>query len=322
MAKERPSRRLVSAPEPLAILRALKQPTLRPWQHLLEQAAPRGPGLRAAFLGVSTILLTDGESTILTDGFFSRPNLLRVGLRRLRPDRARIDAALRRFGIDQVDALFVVHSHFDHAMDAPIVADITGARLHGSESTRNIARGYGVANDRFDQLVTRQPISIGQFTVTALPAAHSPGDIAPGTIDQPLPPGRRARDYRTGECYSLHIRYGARQLLIHASANVLPGALDGYRADTVYLGIGALGKQDAEFREVYWRQLVRETGAQRVVPIHWDNFMTGLDRPLRPLPTIFDNFTDSMHFLSRRAVTDGVALALPRLGLRVDPFAH
>ena len=34
----------------------------------------RDPGLRVMFLGVSTLLLDDGETAILTDGFFTRPN--------------------------------------------------------------------------------------------------------------------------------------------------------------------------------------------------------------------------------------------------------
>jgi len=32
-----------------------------------------GPGLRVMFLGVSTLLFDDGDTAILTDGFFTRP---------------------------------------------------------------------------------------------------------------------------------------------------------------------------------------------------------------------------------------------------------
>lgn len=70
--------------------------------------------------------------------------------------------------------------------------------------------------------------------------------------------------------------------MIHASANMRAGALDGRRADTVYLGIGTLGKQSPSFRDTYWRTYVADTGARRVIPIHWDNFTRGLDRPLTP----------------------------------------
>lgn len=296
-------------------------PPLQPWAHLSERAAPDVPGqLRAMFLGVSTILLDDGQTAILTDGFFTRPGLVRVLAGRLRPDRARVGAALERFGIRRLDAVFVVHSHYDHALDSALVAELTGARLIGSASTRNIARGQGFRDDRFDIVATGEPFDIGSFRLTALASDHSPGDLAPGTIGRPLPPASRARQYKTGECYSLHVRHGERELLVQASANVRSGELKGFAAETVYLGIGTLGKQDHAFRARYWDALVTGTGARRVVPVHWDDFTVPLRRPLRPLPRFADDFTASMEFLTRRAAADGVSLALPVLGQRVDPW--
>lgn len=297
-------------------------PALDRWRQLAEPAAADRPGqVRAVFLGVSTILLTDGWTAILTDGFFSRPSLPRVLAGRVRPDRARIRAALDRFGLGRLDAVFVVHSHYDHALDSAVVAELTGARLIGSASTRNIARGLGFPEERFDEAVTGDPFGIGAFRLTALPAEHSPGDIAPGLIDAPLRPPARARAYRTGGCYSLHVRHAGRELLIHASANTRPGALDGYRAETVYLGVGTLGKQDETFRQRYWETLVTGTGARRILPVHWDNFTVPLDRPLRPMPRFADNFAATMEFLTRRSAADGVTLALPVLGQPADPFA-
>ena len=56
--------------------------------------AGEGP-LAVTFLGVSTLLVQDGESAVMTDGFFSRPGLLQVGLGRVAPSAERIDAALK-----------------------------------------------------------------------------------------------------------------------------------------------------------------------------------------------------------------------------------
>lgn len=276
--------------------------------------------LKATFLGVSTILITDGWTSILTDGFFSRPSWAKLVAGRLAPDRKRITAALKRFGIERLDAVFVVHSHYDHALDSAVVAELTGARLIGSSSTRNIALGQGFPEDRFDEAVTSDPFGLGAFRLTALPAAHSPGDVAPGMVTAPLRPPARARAYRTGECYSLHLRHAGREMLIHASANTRPGALEGYQAETVYLGIGALGKQSEEFRDGYWDTLVTKTRARKVIPVHWDNFTVPLDKPLRPLPAFADRFGVTMDFLRRRAKAEDVHLEMPVLGEAVDPF--
>lgn len=307
---------------PTLIRELVRTSGLDAWAHLVEPAAPLRPAgaVRATFLGVSTVLLDDGDSAILTDGFFSRPGIVRTFAGRIRPDQKRITAALELAEIAELAAVFVVHSHYDHALDAATVASLTGAQLLGSASTRQLALGDGLPDERITVVEHGQPMRFGRFTLTALPAQHSPGDIAPGTIETPLTSPARMTDYRTGDCYSLHVAHGDRALLIHASANYLPGALAGHHADTVYLGIGALGRQPEPFRDAYWAETVVATGARRIVPIHWDNFTRALHRPIRPLPAPFDDVPASLEWLERRAAADGVTLALPLLGERVNPW--
>jgi L-ascorbate metabolism protein UlaG (beta-lactamase superfamily) len=277
--------------------------------------------MHATFLGVSTILLSDGETSLMTDGFFSRPPLLRSVLRPLRPDGAAVDRALARTRTDRLAAVLVAHSHYDHAMDSPTVAERTGAELVGSPSTRHIAEGYGFAMDRFRTIQVRTPVRYGAFEVTALLAEHSPRAKFPGTIEHAVHPPASIGEYAQGDCFSFHFAHPDGRVLVHASANFVPGALDGYDADTVYLGIGTLGKQSDRFRRDYWDALVTRTGARRVIPIHWDNFWKPLDRPLTPLPRFADNFRRSLRFLTERGLAEGVDVQLPVAWERVDPLA-
>ncbi|MGZ4557674.1 MAG: MBL fold metallo-hydrolase, partial [Mycobacteriaceae bacterium] len=117
--------------------------------------------MRATVLGVSTILLQDDASAIMTDGFFfSRPGLLKSLLRPLVSDEEIIAAALSRLGVTSLDALFVTHSHYDHALDAPVVAQRTGAELVGSRSAGQIAAGYSLDWAKFrlaEQVLLRRP---------------------------------------------------------------------------------------------------------------------------------------------------------------------
>ena len=55
-------------------------------------AEPNAP-LSVTWLGVATLLIDDGSSTLMTDGFFSRPGLARVGLGKVSPSPARVGAA-------------------------------------------------------------------------------------------------------------------------------------------------------------------------------------------------------------------------------------
>src|SRR3954447_19045688 len=126
----------------------LGRPDMADYSSRFDVPAAAADGLGVTFLGVSSLLLDDGESAIMTDGFFSRPSLARVLLRKVAPDQARINAALSRVGVSRLDAVLPVHTHFDHAMDSAVVAERTGAVLVGGESAAYVGRGHGLAEDR------------------------------------------------------------------------------------------------------------------------------------------------------------------------------
>lgn len=270
------------------------------------------PELRTAFAGVSNVLVTDGTSAVLVDGFFSRPSLPKMATR-VAPDRGRIDDALRRLGVTKLGAVLVAHSHVDHVLDAPVVAELTGATLAGSPSTRKVQEGYGLGAEPFVELVPGKPLEFGAFTVTPVEAVHSPGDRVPGEITEPVRAPAKAKAFKTGRCYSFHIAHTAGNVQVHASANFVPGALAGYRADVVYLGVGEAGKQTEEWRERYWHETVGALEPRAVRPIHWDAFWRPLSKPLKLLPKLFDDLGATMATFERLAEADGVDLALPEL---------
>ena len=90
-------------------------------------------------------------------------------------------------------------------------------------------------------------------------------------------------------------------MLIVGSAGFVRGALDGQRAEVVYLGVGQLGLQPEQYLVDYWTETVRTVGARRVVLIHWDDFFRPLHKPLRALPYAGDDLDVSMRVLSRLA---------------------
>lgn len=270
--------------------------------------------------GVTTLLISDADSAVLTDGFFSRPSLLQVGLGRIAPSPPRIDGCLGRLGVRALDAVLPVHTHFDHAMDSAAVAARTGAQLVGGSSAAYI--GHRLPADRIVVATPGEPMRFGNFEVTLIPGAHCPPDRFPGTIDTPVDPPVRASVYRCGEAWSTLVthRPSGRRMLIVGSAGYTPGALAGERAEVVYLGIGQLGVQPQRYLHEYWTETVRTVGARRVVLIHWDDFFRPLDRPLRALPYAGDDLDVSIRTLTALAAEDGVALHLPTLWQRSDPW--
>lgn len=241
------------------------------------------PTLRAAWFGTTGVLLSDGEHAIMVDPFFTRPpgflNLLTN--QKIAPDEALIRRWLERAGVQKLDAVLVSHSHYDHAMDAGVVARLTGATLAGSASTAFIGRGSGLPIAQLRVVKVGAPMQFGRFTVTFIRSQHAgaTGGTPVGDIDAPLAPPARYMDYKQGGTYSILVEHPLGNVLLHGSAGFVPGALAGRKADVVFLGIAI--RRDMES---YLRETVDTVGATRVIPTHWDDFTLPLDEPLQPMP--------------------------------------
>lgn len=92
-------------------------------------------------------------------------------------------------------------------------------------------------------------------------------------------------------------------------------------AEMAYLGVGQLGLQPRQYLVDYWSQTVRAVGAETVVLIHWDDFFRPLSKPLRALSYATDDLDVSMRVLGELAERDGVALQMPQVWRREDPWA-
>ncbi|MDT5074611.1 MAG: hypothetical protein QOH82_3931, partial [Mycobacterium sp.] len=242
----------------------LGRPNLDDYRGFFDQpaATSRSP-LTVTWAGVTTLLIDDGESALMTDGFFSRPSLLTVGTRTLTPSLPRIDGCLTRLGVERLEAVMPVHTHFDHAMDSAVVAQRAGAKVVGGTSAAHLGRGAGLPEDRLVVVTPGVPVSLGAFDVTLVVGDHCPPDRFPGAITAPVVPPVRASAYRCGESWStlVHHRATDQRLLIVGSAGFVPGALRDQRADVVYLGVGQLGLQPERYVVDYWNEAVRAVGA-------------------------------------------------------------
>ncbi|OBF16479.1 MBL fold metallo-hydrolase [Mycobacterium sp. ACS4331] len=286
-------------------------------------AAVPGSALAVTWLGVSSLLFDDGDSAVLTDGFFSRPSLARVGLRRIAPSTPRVDGCLARLSTPRLDAVLPVHSHYDHVLDSALVAERTGAVLVGGESTANVGRGHGLPDARIVVTTPGEPMTFGAFEVTLIESHHCPPDRYPGVISSPVRPPVKVGAYRCGEAWSTLITHApsGRRCLVQGSAGFVAGALEGHRAEVAYLGLGQLGLQSTDYLRRYWAETVRAVGARTVIGIHWDDFFRPLSAPLRALPYAADDLDFTLRVLRDLAAHDGVALHLPTVWRREDPWS-
>ena len=265
------------------------------------------------FSGTATLLFSDGETQWMTDGWFSRPGPLRLLLGKIAPDLSSIERGLADNHVVALAAVLPVHSHYDHAMDAPEVARRTGALLLGSESTANIGRGWGLPESQIQVLVDREPVQLGKFVITPIESRHfefpDPAirERALGNpeLTVPLVPPVRVFDYRVGTAWVLHVSHPKGSWLIVGSAGYVEGALQGLDADIVFLGVGGLGSQTADYRETFWRETVDATAPTHIIPIHFDS-LTGpaegpFKGPVQAVAFISGGQEDTLLFLHDKA---------------------
>jgi len=276
--------------------------------------------------GTSTLVFSDGETTWLTDGWFSRPGPLALLFGGIEPDLAAIERGLAANGVSEAAAVFPVHSHYDHAMDAPEVARRTGALLLGSESTANIGRGWELPERRIRVVRDREPVRLGRFMLTPIESRHfefpdravRERALGDPDITEPLVPPVGAFDYKVGKAWVLHVAHPRGSFLVVGSAGYVENGLAGYEADVIFLGTGGLGSQTPEYREAYWRETVGHARPRKVIPIHWDSLTGPIEGPftgpVRALAFLSSGVEHTLAFLKEKeAASPGLVFeTLPR----------
>ena len=283
--------------------------------------------VKITFLGTSSLLFDDGQTQILIDGFFSRPNTLQVGFGKIKTNTKRVENTLAKAKIDRLKGVFVCHSHYDHVLDAPFIAKKTNAVLYGSNSTIQTGIGANLQPENMHEFKPDETITIGDFSIKILASKHTPPFRAFGktnatdpnhpNIDKPLAQPTKVDNYIEGGTFDFYITHRSKndndkRFLVKASTNFIENALDAYPCDAIFLGCAMLGKFDSTFQNDYYKHTVQATNAKLIVPIHWDNFMRPLTKPMQALPKMVDNVERGFGFLIEKAKKDKIDLRLMR----------
>jgi len=256
-------------------------------EYYVDDQVVNDSSVRVTFFGVSTLLIDDGQTQILIDGFLSRPSMTTTLLGDIQSDSTAINRILRDFRINRLRGIFVTHSHYDHAFDAGYVAWRTGATLYGSPSTLNIGRGAGVPESQLQAYQPNVDLSLGNFRVRVVPSIHSPGSALNDeglSIDKPLLQPASFKAYLEGGSFDFLITHGGKKIYIKPSPNFNAGALDSLDVDALFLGIATVTKHDPTWASDFYRENVTATEPALMVPIHWDDFFYPVSDQLVMLP--------------------------------------
>ncbi len=255
--------------------------------------------MKVTFFGTTTLLFDDGRDQILFDCHFTRPSLTKYIFGSEPSDTELIDRMLAAHCVNRLKAIFISHTHHDHVMDAPYVSSRTGAPIYGSHSAMNVARGGSIQDGKLYEFHGGDRFEVGDFRIRVLPSLHSKptflnNDLGQ-TIDSPLSYPCRLRDYKEGGSFDFVVEHGEKTYLIRPSFNFIEGQLDGIRADVLFLGVAGLAKADTETERKFFMETADKVKPRLIIPVHWDNFFSGLDRPAAGMPSLIEK-TEEVFF--------------------------
>ena len=269
------------------------------------------------FLGTNCLFITDGETNILIDPYFSRLPVPYAGsaplfhCSRISPDDSTIQRTLELANIDSVNGILFTHAHWDHALDVvrvfkELAKNKSKARpkIYGDRSIINICLGElssGIHATDFLEVETDRPFQIGAFTITFLRGRHVQAPILQaliaGDIEDPLTPPARVDEYKQGRICSILIEHSKGVILNQGSANFVPGAFDSivnkrheyFSEAPFYLFLAITGFSAVPLspltREEYYKESVLNFChnddlnpiPEKILFTHWDWFNERLD---------------------------------------------
>ncbi|MDB5874851.1 MAG: hypothetical protein JWQ07_4293 [Ramlibacter sp.] len=260
-----------------------------------------GSGLRATWLGHSTVLIEIDGLRVLTDpvwGPRASPTRL-AGPKRFQP----VPIALR--AMPPIDLVLVSHDHYDH-LDYPTIREL--ARLDvpfvTSLGVGAHLEAFGIAPERITELDWWETYKLpkGELTVTAAPSQHFSG--------------RGLKD-RDATLWSSLVIKSPRHSVFFSGDTGLTTEYAAIRErlgpfDLVMLEIGAYHPSwgDIHLGPVNAMEAHALLGGGAFLPVHWGTFSLAMHAWDEPVETL-------VALASQRAVQ----LVLPRLGEAVEP-AH
>jgi L-ascorbate metabolism protein UlaG (beta-lactamase superfamily) len=262
-------------------------------------AKPPDTGLRATWLGHSTVLIEIGGLRILTDpvwGPRASPSQL-IGPKRFQP----VPIALK--AMPDVDLVLVSHDHYDH-LDYPTIRELAKREVPFVTSLGVGAHleAWGVPPHRITELDWWESHTLpnADLTVTAAPSQHFSG--------------RGLKD-RNATLWSSFVIRSPRHAVFFSGDTGLTAEYSAIREkfgpfDLVMLEVGAFHPAwgDIHLGPEHALEALALLGGGVFLPVHWGTFSLAMHAWNQPAETLFE-----------LGPKQGVQLVMPELGEAIEP---
>lgn len=231
------------------------------------------------WFSVTSLVLEDETSKIMFDSMFTRAEIKHwLNLAELRSDEQLVAQIIKENGLENINALFVSHSHYDHVIDTPVIAKLTGGTFYADESNERIAKAYKDPKIKTVRIENLKPIRVGKFTITPIKRTHSPiirwinFEFLPGPVPENF--NFSFYDYHMGDTWFYYIEHPEGNILVDQGSEPFLESLKPFtnKVDVLIQGI-ANRRTDDVILEGY----IKALDPKIFIPTHFDNFFFGFD---------------------------------------------
>ena len=264
------------------------------------------------WLGTAGCEISAKGKTILIDPYLSRPSKREIFLGSLTPREDVISRYAESLPAPCA-AIIAGHTHFDHALDIPPMAEYCKGPVVGSKSLQTLMGFYGKresvvvceGNERIrlsdDMVVTMIPSRHGKVLMGKVPY---PGEIR---VSAQLP--LKAKEYRLGGMFIPHLAVDGISIMHVGSANFIESALERTRCNVLLMCVPGW-----ERVEEYTTSLLHLLKPSCIIPFHFDDFT---------LPVGDDGQVASFPFLKLKSFVARIRASAPRAVIRIPrPFEN
>lgn len=227
-----------------------------------------------------------GDRIVLVDPFLSRidTGLFTGAFRTDTPLTVRAELIDPR--VDRAMTVLVTHTHWDHFMDVPHIAERTGARVFGTLTAYHLGLAYGLPSTQLSPVKGGEVLDFGDHSVEVVGSLHSRNpsySVAfPGVRVSPPPRPATIADLPEGDTLGYLLRVdGGPSVYFTGASDVAERNLTGLAPD-----VAMVAMQSATTTGDYLPRLLAGLDYPKVVvPVHYDNFETPLQNPPVVAPT-------------------------------------
>lgn len=233
---------------------------------------PLPKGLELTWLGTAGFRLAYQGTVIWIDPYVTRLPLADLLRKKVVPPSKE---AIARW-VDKADAVLVGHTHFDHALDVPAIAQRTGCKVYGSPSLQHLMGLYGLA-DQAVVVEAHRDVEVGPFKFHFVPSIHSKLQLGlgipySGELTCEHVGGLTPQAYKCGHVWGIHIEVAGTRFYHQGSADFVKDEIKDRGVDVFLCGISG-----RRFTPKYVERIVNALGPSVIVPTHYDDFFRPLD---------------------------------------------